>query len=88
MNATIYQGDALTILKTLPSSTVDAVVTDPPYSSGGVTLAARQANPAQKYQQSGTARTYPTLLGDGAVAVAESSRRTDSDSSSRRQDFA
>jgi site-specific DNA-methyltransferase (adenine-specific) len=61
----IYQGDTLSVLKTLPSSGVDAVVTDPPYSSGGVTLTARQAPPDTKYQQTGTKKAYPPLLGDG-----------------------
>lgn len=61
---TLYHGDALGILATLPDSSMDAVLTDPPYSSGGVTLGARQADPAQKYQQSGTKRRYPPLLGD------------------------
>jgi site-specific DNA-methyltransferase (adenine-specific) len=62
---TLYQGDALSILQTLPDGAVDAVVTDPPYSSGGVSLSARQTDPAQKYQQSGTKRVYPPMLGDG-----------------------
>lgn len=61
---TLYQGDALGILATLPDAVMDAVLTDPPYSSGGVTMGARQADPAQKYQQSGTKRQYPPMLGD------------------------
>lgn len=61
----LYHGNALTILPALPAASVDAVVTDPPYSSGGVSLSARQGDPAQKYQSSGTARTYPPMLGDG-----------------------
>ena len=61
----IYHGDAYAVLRTLPSESVDAVITDPPYSSGGVTLSARQAEPAAKYQQSGTVRQYPPMLGDG-----------------------
>lgn len=32
---TLYHGDALAILRELPSGSVDAVITDPPYSSGG-----------------------------------------------------
>ncbi len=60
----LYQGDALTGLQTLTSGSVGAVVTDPPYSSGGVSLAAKQAHPAQKYQLSGTQKTYPPMLGD------------------------
>ena len=38
---------------------VDAVITDPPYSSGGLMLSARQADPAVKYQNTGTVKTYP-----------------------------
>ena len=30
----IYQGDALTVLRTLPDESVDAVITDPPYGIG------------------------------------------------------
>lgn len=60
----LYHGDALSILKTLPDASMDAVLTDPPYSSGGVTLSARQADPAQKYQSCGTKRHYPPMLGD------------------------
>lgn len=30
-NATLYQGDCLDVLRTLPDGSVDAVVTDPPY---------------------------------------------------------
>ncbi len=61
---TLYKGDALTVLRELPAASVDAVATDPPYSSGGTSTAARKADPAQKYQQSGTKRTYPAMLGD------------------------
>lgn len=60
----LYRGDALAVLSMLHNDTVDAVLTDPPYSSGGVTLGARQADPAQKYQSSGTKRQYPPMLGD------------------------
>lgn len=63
-SVTLYQGDALNILATLPDAVMDAVLTDPPYSSGGVTMGARQTDPAQKYQQSGTKRQYPPMLGD------------------------
>lgn len=61
---TIHQGDALSILRTLESNSVDALITDPPYSSGAATLAGKQASPAQKYQQSGTKKEYPPMLGD------------------------
>lgn len=61
---TIYCGDALQILATLEDGSADAVLTDPPYSSGGMGTTARQADPAQKYQQSGTKQHYPPMLGD------------------------
>ena len=60
----LYYGDALAVLSALDDNFVDAVLTDPPYSSGGVTLGARQADPSQKYQSSGTKRQYPPMLGD------------------------
>ena len=60
----LFQGDALGILPTLPDGSVDAVVTDPPYSSGGLHAGARRADPAQKYQSTGTKRSYPPMLGD------------------------
>lgn len=63
-SVTLFHGDALRVLTTLPDASVGAVLTDPPYSSGGLTLGARQADPAQKYQQSGTKRRYPPMLGD------------------------
>ena len=62
---TLYNGDALSCLQALHDGSVDAVITDPPYSSGGIALSARQADPAQKYQLSGTKKTYPPMLGDG-----------------------
>lgn len=33
---TIHQGDSLAILRTIPDETVDAIICDPPYSSGGM----------------------------------------------------
>lgn len=62
--ATIYQGDALRVLRALPDCSVDAVLTDPPYSSGGVHLSAKLADPGAKYQRSDTVKSYPALLGD------------------------
>lgn len=63
-NVTLYNGDSLAILPNLPSDSVDAVLTDPPYSSGGASLSAKQADPASKYQASDVKRHYPPMLGD------------------------
>ncbi|PPJ31890.1 DNA methylase [Nocardia nova] len=46
---TIYQGDALAVLAELPSGSVDAVITDPPYNSGGLTRDDRTMSVHQKY---------------------------------------
>lgn len=63
-NVTLFHGDALRVLTTLTGESMDAVLTDPPYSSGGQSMSARQADPAQKYQSSGVKRRYPPMLGD------------------------
>ena len=59
---TLFRGDALGILRNLQDDSVDAVLTDPPYSSGGMTLSARQADPRVKYQHTRTVKTYPPML--------------------------
>lgn len=61
----MHQGDALAILETLPTGSVDAILTDPPYCSGAAGLAGKQAHPAGKYGQSLSAFNFPLLLGDG-----------------------
>ena len=63
-NGIVHCGDALGTLRDMPGASVDCVLTDPPYSSGGLHMTARQAQPASKYQQTGTAKTYPPMLGD------------------------
>ena len=63
-NGILFNGDSLAILRELPDASVDAVLTDPPYSSGGLHAGSRRAEPAQKYQNTGTKRTYPPMLGD------------------------
>jgi site-specific DNA-methyltransferase (adenine-specific) len=61
--ATIYRGDVLRVLPALPSDSVDVVIADPPYSSGGRTLSERDRPTSVKYQQSG-APTLPDFVGD------------------------
>lgn len=61
---TLFHGDALTVLATLPEASVDAVLMDPPYSSGGRTLPERQCEPEQKYRSSTFKRSFPAMLGD------------------------
>lgn len=51
--ATIYEGEALNVLTSLPSESVDAVLTDPPYCSGAFTLVGKQRPAVEKYSQIG-----------------------------------
>ena len=61
----IIRGDLLRLLLTLPDESVDAVVTDPPYSSGGMFRGDRTGhNTRDKYQANGTEKQYPEFFGD------------------------
>ena len=60
----LHHGDSLRVLPTLPAASVDAVITDPPYSSGGTTAASRTAPTGSKYVQSGTRHLFPDFDGD------------------------
>jgi len=53
MTNQLLQGDALKLLPTLDAESFDALITDPPYASGGVTAAARARAPSQKYCRDG-----------------------------------
>ncbi|MGV3564189.1 MAG: DNA-methyltransferase [Nocardioides sp.] len=48
----LYAGDALAVLASLSSASVDAVVADPPYSSGGMVRSDRMQGTHAKYVQS------------------------------------
>lgn len=49
---TLHHGDALSILPTLPTRSVDTVIADPPYSSGGMLRGDRAQPVHTKYVQS------------------------------------
>ncbi|MFV9078187.1 DNA methyltransferase [Serratia fonticola] len=57
-NATLYRGDALEILRQLEPNSCDALVTDPPYSSGGLHIGTRQQQPSLKYVSTGTTAAH------------------------------
>jgi site-specific DNA-methyltransferase (adenine-specific) len=61
-DCTLYLGDCLEILPTLGK--VDAVVTDPPYSSGGLFRGDRSQQPSKKYHQSDSKKRYANFSGD------------------------
>jgi site-specific DNA-methyltransferase (adenine-specific) len=61
----LYQGDALSVLRELPAGSVDAVVADPPYASGGATTAARTNQSARnKYVSTNAKHHLPDFSGD------------------------
>ena len=59
----LHQGDALAVLRSMPDASVDAVITDPPYSSGGFTRGDRSLPPAMKYTMNGTKIRAAGVLG-------------------------
>lgn len=60
--ADLYRGDCLAVLPGL-AGPFDAVVTDPPYSSGGQSKGDRARSTGDKYLNNGAAK-YPDFLGD------------------------
>jgi site-specific DNA-methyltransferase (adenine-specific) len=61
----IIQGDCLEVLRQMPDNSVDAFITDPPYSSGGISHAERSKDPVEKYQQSTNKVIHrPSFYGD------------------------
>jgi site-specific DNA-methyltransferase (adenine-specific) len=62
---TLYVGDALTTLRELPDSSVDAVIADPPYCSGGTTAADRTNHTARgKYVSTNATHSLADFDGD------------------------
>lgn len=60
----IKQGDCLEVLRGLASDSIDAVITDPPYSSGGFSRDDKGLDVDTKYQSGGAKKTYPSFSGD------------------------
>ncbi|HEL4182543.1 site-specific DNA-methyltransferase [Stenotrophomonas maltophilia] len=63
MKNELIHGDALTVLPTLPANSFDALITDPPYASGGTHAASRQQSPQVKYMSSGP-QLHADFVGD------------------------
>jgi len=63
----LWHGDALDVMVSLnlnAETQVDAIITDPPYSSGGALRSDRMRSVTDKYEQSDTKRSLPTFEGD------------------------
>lgn len=62
--ARVHLGDALGWLATLPDGCADAIVTDPPYSSGGMLRSDRMASTREKYTDAKRAHAIADFAGD------------------------
>ena len=60
----IIQGDALQLLRTFGAGMFDAVITDPPYSSGGMTISEKQRPTSEKYTNTKGRCPFPDFEGD------------------------
>lgn len=60
----LYQGDSLGVLPGLPDGCAHALITDPPYSSGGRSTFERAADPRKKYCQGNDDQGRPSFRGD------------------------
>jgi len=63
-SATLYLADALDVLDILDPGSFGAVLTDPPYCSGGAFRSDREAATSAKYQSSDNRGIYPEFAGD------------------------
>lgn len=61
---TLVRGDALLLLLLMPEACVDAVITDPPYSSGGAFRGDRMGATSEKYQRSDVLTRRAEFTGD------------------------
>jgi site-specific DNA-methyltransferase (adenine-specific) len=60
----LANGNCLDVLKTFPTASVDAVITDPPYSSGGMFRGDRSASTDSKYTRFESQGRRPDFAGD------------------------
>lgn len=60
----IVCGEALEVLSRIPDASADALITDPPYSSGGQFRSDRIQSTDQKYTQTNTITERPEFSGD------------------------
>ena len=75
----LRHGDCLDLLRDIPDASVDCVLTDPPYASGGISLRERQQRTQTKYKLNNVKKVYPEFFGDakdqrGWLACIETGR--------------
>ena len=64
LSAVVHRAEALAFLQSLPSASVDSVITDPPYSSGGFTRGDRTGDTTKKYVHTGAKIQRTDFQGD------------------------
>lgn len=60
----LCEGDVLQLAPSLPPGSIDAVITDPPYCSGGMTASERARPAVEKYCQNNNSCGRPSFSGD------------------------
>ena len=60
----LYCGDCLPMLCAMPGGVFDAVIADPPYNSGGLTVSDRRKSVSKKYVIDGVKTVRPEFSGD------------------------
>jgi site-specific DNA-methyltransferase (adenine-specific) len=60
----LYAGDCLEAMRKMETGSVDAVITDPPYSSGGFVRGDRMSSTRAKYCQTSAEHTLANFSGD------------------------
>lgn len=60
----LHQGNALELLTRIPDQSIDAVITDPPYGSGGATVNQITKSSKEKYTDRKKKNTLPDIVGD------------------------
>ena len=61
---TILHGDCLRLMREMQDGVFDAVITDPPYASGGSTPAEKNKTTNQKYSSMPADKALPDFAGD------------------------
>ena len=64
MNWPLHRGESLAWLMSLPDASADALITDPPYSSGGMTRGDRMGRTDTKYTSTEARGVRPDFAGD------------------------
>lgn len=67
-HAAMFRGDAIDVLDQLAPRSIDGIVTDPPYSTGGFTRSDKSQTTSAKYNQGGAPSPHGDFSGDNRDA--------------------